>query len=60
MPGSGKLNTAFNNMKYFLKDNLNNKFKSYENAHKNSIEEKHKLLEEIAPQKEIFLNQIKN
>ena len=54
MSGSEKLNTAFNNMKSFLKDTLNNKFKNFENTHKISVDERHKLLEEIARQKEII------
>ena len=54
MSGSEKLNTAFNNMKNFLKDSLNNKYKNFEDTHKNAVDERHKLLEEIARQKEII------
>ena len=54
MSGSAKLSTAFNNMNNFIKDNLNNKFKKFENIHQKAVEERHKLLEEIARQKEII------
>ena len=54
MSGSKKLNTAFNNMRNFIQDNLNNKFKNFENIHQKAVDERHKLLEEIARQKEII------
>ena len=54
MKGSQKLNTAFNNMKNYIKDSLNNKYKNFENSHVKAVEERHKLLEEIARQKEII------
>ena len=54
MAGSSKLSTAFKNMNNFIKDNLNNKLKKFENIHIKSVEERHKLLEEIARQKEII------
>ena len=54
MSGSEKLNTAFNNMRNFIQDNLNNKLKNFENIHQKAVNERHKLLEEIARQKEII------
>jgi hypothetical protein len=54
MEGSQKLNTAFTNMNNFIKDSLNNKLKNFENTHQNAVEERHKLLDEIARQKEII------
>ena len=54
MSGSEKLNTAFNNMRNFIQDNLNNKLKNFENIHQKAVDERHKLLEEIARQKEII------
>ena len=54
MNGSQKLNTVFNNMKNFLKDSLSNKHKKFENTHITAVEERHKLLEKIARQKEII------
>ena len=54
MNGSEKLNTAFNNMKNYIKDSLNNKYKNFQNTHIKAVEERHKLLEEIARQKEII------
>ena len=54
MNGSQKLNTAFCNMLNFIKDSLNNKYKIFENIHIKSVDDRHKLLEEIARQKEII------
>ena len=54
MKGSEKLNNAFNNMKNFIKGSLNNKHKGFENIHIKAVEERHKLLEKIARQKEII------
>ena len=54
MKGSQKLNTAFSNMLNFIKDSLNNKYKNFESIHTKSVDDRHKLLEEIARQKEII------
>ena len=54
MDGSQKLNTAFINMNNFIKESLNNKLKNFENIHQTAVEERHKLLDEIARQKEII------
>ena len=54
MKGSQKLNTAFCNMLNFIKDSLNNKYKNFESIHTKSVDDRHKLLEEIARQKEII------
>ena len=54
MKGSQNLNTAFCNMLNFIKDSLNNKYKNFESIHTKSVDDRHKLLEEIARQKEII------
>ena len=54
MKRSQKLNTAFCNMLNFIKDSLNNKYKNFESIHTKSVDDRHKLLEEIARQKEII------
>ena len=54
MTGSEKLYTAFSNMKNFINQNINNKFKIYQEKHKKSIEERHVLLEEIGKKKELL------
>ena len=53
MSGSEKLNKAFTNMRNYLKDKLDNKYKNIENSHQKSVENRHALLAEIARQKEI-------
>ena len=52
--GSKKLNTVFNNMNNFIKDNISSKLKNIENTHVKAVEDRHKLLAEIAKQKEII------
>ena len=54
MKGSEKLNNAFNNMKNFIVGSLNNKYKGFGNIHIKAVDERHKLLDEIARQKEII------
>ena len=52
--GSKKLNTVFNNMNNFIKDNISSKLKNIENTHIKAVEDRHKLLAKIAEQKEII------
>jgi hypothetical protein len=53
MSGTEKLNNAFTNMKNYLKDKINNKYKSIETSHKNSVIAQHNKLAELARQKEL-------
>ena len=52
--GSKKLHTAFTNMNNFIKENISSKLKNLENTHIKAVEDRHKLLAEIARQKEII------
>ena len=52
--GSKKLHTVFTNMNNFIKDNISSKLKKLENTHIKAVEDRHKLLAEIARQKEII------
>ena len=52
--GSKTLNKVFTNMNNFIKDNISSKLKNLENAHIKAVEDRHKLLAEIARQKEIL------
>ena len=52
--GSKKLHTVFTNMNNFIKENISSKLKNLENTHVKAVEDRHKLLEEIARQKEII------
>ena len=53
MTRSEKLNNAFVNMKNYLKDKLNSKYKNIEIEHKKAVDDRHALLAEIERQKEI-------
>ena len=52
--GSKTLNKVFTNMNNFIKDNISSKLKNLENTHTKAVEDRHKLLAEIARQKEIL------
>ena len=52
--GSKTLNKVFTNMNNFIKDNISSKLKNLENTHIKAVEDRHKLLAEIARQKEIL------
>ena len=52
--GSKKLHTVFTNMNNFIQDNISSKLKNIENTHIKAVEDRHKLLAEIARQKEII------
>ena len=52
--GSKTLNKVFTNMNNFIKDNISSKLKKLENTHTKAVEDRHKLLAEIARQKEIL------
>ena len=53
MTGTQKLISAFNNMRSYLSDKLNNKYKNFETLHKKSVEDRHAFLQEIERQKEL-------
>ena len=52
MTGTEKLNNIFHNMNNFIKSVLDNKYKTFENNHQNSVEERHIFLAKIAEQEE--------
>ena len=52
MTGTEKLNNIFHNMNNFIKSVLDNKYKTFENNHENSVEERHIFLAKIAEQEE--------